>query len=150
MIFTAASSWWLPAGHPISGSMNILLRLSNVYFTLMKTSFARFVVLLRVVVVYIMFRTFTDTDMHCPTLPEHCRHQLIAISKYSLLMNQSFYLRILNSIPPRLKLGSRTCSRLLKPVDVVRIHHKIWIIPRPTKIYGSSNHNNRESGLPRI
>ena len=60
-----------PVVQPISGSLNLLLRLSNVYFTLMKISFARYVVLMRAVVAYSMFRTFTDIDQHCTRLPEH-------------------------------------------------------------------------------
>jgi hypothetical protein len=60
-----------PVGHPISRSLNLWLHLSNFYFTLMKTSFPRYVVLMRAVVACGMFRTFTDTDQHCTRLPEH-------------------------------------------------------------------------------
>jgi len=38
----------------------------------MKTSFARFVGLMRAVVAYNMFRKFTDIGVHCTRLPEHC------------------------------------------------------------------------------
>ena len=66
----------------------------------MKTSFARFVVLMRAAVAYSMFRTFTDIDV---TAQDHQNtvQTLIALSKYSMLMNQRAYRKMLYGTPPR-------------------------------------------------
>jgi hypothetical protein len=85
-----------PAGrpnHPISRSLSLLLRLSNVYFTLMKISFAAF-----------GSDSSSSGIWHVPSVHRHWRaehystrtlyrNNQLALSQCSLLMNPRFFYR---------------------------------------------------------